>query len=241
MDYKEFPKPIIDALNALENWSHGKEVSFSRIETKTKGFSWVTNYNDDFKFLVYLKLNSPQTKEVYTWGVSGNPKDDITYDSQFHSNFGHINHPYKIDIDEKLIKIIDTEFHKWLDRVREFEGMTLFGKVSEAFYEKDFFDHFEIVEDDSDNTPFDLEKQLRIIELLEKTLTFLSQDLSASDETKKLIEQTTQLKSVVPKFSKNYILRKLAKLYAQIRLHGPELAKEIIKYWLTDGIKGWLN
>lgn len=240
MDYKEYPLPIIDLINKLDNWSTKQLISFERSSIKQGGFIWKSTYNDDFEFSFNIQIaKSSELKNVFAFNMTGTPGDLITYDSRLSIPSLIINFPYTLDIEKLLQERLQKQFDLWIDRVNTFETKTLFGQVPLHNYEKDFFDSFEILEDDANVAPFDHKRQILIEEMVDKTITILLMDKNESNsaEIDHVIEFGKDLKSKIPRTSKNQVLKKLSTFYAKIRSIGAQLSFEVLKHLTVEGVK----
>jgi hypothetical protein len=237
VNYKDYPLPIIKVLNELDDWSFRQKIPFEKISTSNGGFRWINEEIDNFEFNFYFQKNSPTTKEVYAFGVTGSPNDLITFDSKFHKNFGTFNHPYKIDIETKIISVLDDEFQGWLERVQVFEETTLFGHINTGFYEKEFYDAFEIIESEADFRPLDLKNQALLENLVGKTIGLLESSDQSNPEISDLIKIGESIKKDIPKSSKVSLARRISKWGSKIRFVSAQLSMEVLKHLTIEGIK----
>ncbi len=240
MSYIDFPLPVIEILNRLEEWSQGQSISFEREESGS-GFVWSSNEWRNFEFRFYFKQASSRDKEIYTFGALGNPGDLINYDSQFHHNKGNFHKPYQIDINSRIIGELDKEFEAWCARVNAFESSSLFGKIEEGYYEREFFDSFEIIEEDSNSAPFDLDQQKLIEELVIKTIGLLQEQRSEDEVIHQLIEEGKSIQSNISKLKKSALIRRISRWYGKIRSLGPTLSLEVLKFLTVEGVKALIG
>lgn len=236
MNYIDFPLPIINILNRLEIWSQEQLISFKREDATNKGFKWISELENNFEFVFYFQKSSPDATK-YTFGVLGNPKDLINYDSDFHEVLGDFNHPYNIEIEESIIEVLDVRFNEWINTVQTFEGSSLFGNLSYTYYQKEFFDNFEIVGEDVDKVPFDLDRQILLDGLVSKTLDIIRINNDEQNSLKYLIEEGESIKESITTSTKKSLIHMLSKWYSKIRSLGPTLATEILKFFTIEGVK----
>lgn len=113
----------------------------------------------------------------------------------------------------------------WIHRINEYNKITITKKdkiVSE--YADEFYEDFEIIDEDAEENPFELEKQLILHNFLIKAITVLEED----GDNQHLIEEAQDLKANLPKLTKKATIRKLSNLFAKIRHKSLPLIKEVL-------------
>lgn len=114
----------------------------------------------------------------------------------------------------------------WLNLLRGYDRINLTPeeKILNE-YEKEFYDEFEIIDEDADIKPFDLNRQLIIHNFLSHTIEILDRDNGDYSELK---EEAKELKENIPRLTKKTTIKKLSRLLAKIRQKSLPLLKEIL-------------
>ena len=239
MDFLKYPIPVINILNELDKWSLSQNIPFNRKEASSGGFSWVSEYNEYFQFSLHLQLNSPASSKTYSFIISANPKDLIFHDSKIITTLLSINQPYTLDIKKRIIDPLNQEFKSWLDRIHKYENTALFGRVNSQNYEREFYDQFEILEEDASTEPFDHPRQILIEKEVDRVISNLEKFKNENNrlEIEKVIAFGEEVKSQIPKSTKNQLLAKLGKLYGKVREIGATLSMEVLKHFTIELVK----
>lgn len=129
----------------------------------------------------------------------------------------------------KLSTISDsllTHLKNWTKLIRSYNEVNLSpeDKILNE-YESEFFENFELIDEDADTNPYELEKQVIIHNFLAHTIEILSKN---EKENKYLIQEAENLKESIPKLTKRTTVRQLSKLFAFIRQKSLPLLKEIL-------------
>lgn len=108
-------------------------------------------------------------------------------------------------------------------------------------YTKEYFDEYQILEDDADINPFDIKRQLLIDNYLENSVKFLQKFQKKDNEINldEPIQLAISLRNSLTTLTKNEVIKKLSQFWAVSRKKGLpiikeiffELAKELIKEW----------
>jgi hypothetical protein len=140
------------------------------------------------------------------------------------------------------------EFERWLNFLDQYKTLTFsdpedFSKI----YEEEFYNFFELIDEDADTHPFEYEKQIFLLELLSKIETDLKK--TPDEEIKEIIESVQSLKNSIQELTKNQATRRLSEIFGKIQKKGTKLLhdiidvgkKEIIKKALYSGYDGITN
>ena len=143
--------------------------------------------------------------------------------------------PYATNVEQK--ELINY-FENWVKLIEEYNSI----KVNpEDFFYKTYVDEylneFKILDENANLFPFDENKQLQIIYLLDIIESKLSNAKENDPIIDSLIEETVQLKNEVQSLTKSKVVSKLAILFAKIRKHGLVFLKEIYKEVKKEAIK----
>jgi len=125
---------------------------------------------------------------------------------------------------------ISKRLSEWLSIIEQYhQSDTVFDDPILARYQADFESKFKMMENDADIAPFDLEKQIYVVNYLDWVITEVEK--YSNDETKNEIEIIKQeselLKSEITKETKNGTIRRLSKIWARAQRIGVDLIKEI--------------
>jgi len=96
-------------------------------------------------------------------------------------------------------------------------------------YQEEFFDEFEIIDENSETEPFNLQQQLFLDSYLDKVIKDI--DKFKTNENTLLITQikndSRQLKDEIPRITKKETIKKLSTIWAKMRKAGLNIIKEL--------------
>ncbi|RDV13038.1 hypothetical protein DXT99_21930 [Pontibacter diazotrophicus] len=123
----------------------------------------------------------------------------------------------------------------WVKLVRSYDNIrtTKEEKVLRE-YEEEFFDKFEIIDEDADVKPYNLEIQLAFDKFLTHTIKVLEED---KEENQPLIDEATDFKENLTKLTKKETIRRLSKLFAKVRQKSLSLVNKIFEEAKKEGLK----
>ncbi|ASS47196.1 MAG: hypothetical protein A3D31_15220 [Candidatus Fluviicola riflensis] len=121
-----------------------------------------------------------------------------------------------------------SHFKSWRLLIEEYNSTPLLeeDRIISA-YEEEFYSDFEILEDGSENDPFDLEKQILFDDYLKTIETKLIEYNSSDQSFTLIIEEVQELRKSLTNETKKNSIRKLSKILAKIRKLGLEVLKEV--------------
>jgi hypothetical protein len=150
----------------------------------------------------------------------------------------------KTNYNNEIAAILEN-FEIWIDLLQEYDDIDLDESDAQTkIYEEEFYDEFEILDEDAYTVPFEHQRQL----ILYDFLTYIEKELknqSINDlEIESIINETEEFKNSIQDLSKNIAITKLSRLFARIKKKGIKLfieilgeaKKEIIKKVLTGGL-----
>ena len=112
-------------------------------------------------------------------------------------------------------KLILERLKGWTKLIRKYNEIQLTPEDSILQeYEEEFYTHFEIVEDDADFKPFNLEQQILIDKVYDAVIVTLEEDPETNQD---LIIEAKEIKDVISTSTKKEIVSRSSKLYAKIR------------------------
>ncbi|KJF44049.1 hypothetical protein [Draconibacterium sediminis] len=180
--------------------------------------------NSDF----FLSILNPKFNRKSIFEMKWKPMNSISLDT----------HTTKVD-KENVIKYFVT----WIDTIEAYNSVYLSPdeKILKQ-YETEFFDSFEIIDEDADYNSFDFERQLIIQKFLESTLKILEEHPS---DTKLIEEEVNDLKKNIPNLTKKVIVRRISKILALARKHSLNMCKaiyiEVKKQLISRAVTGGLD
>lgn len=124
-------------------------------------------------------------------------------------------------------------FQKWIDWLKAYDEFHLTPDDElQKRYENEFFDRYEIIEENANKEPFSIEQQLFLNEYLtnsQKQLELLAESKNSEEkvEIDYLIKEAESIKKVLTKESKNKIVKRLSKFWASARKTGIDVMKEV--------------
>ena len=114
----------------------------------------------------------------------------------------------------------------WTAWIREYNkaSLTADDKILNE-YENEFFQNFELLDEDADINPFELEKQIIIHNYIVHVVQILEKN---KEENSKLIAEANELKDNIPNLTKRKTVKKLSRFFANVRKKSLVLLKEIL-------------
>ncbi|MEP1305454.1 MAG: hypothetical protein ABJK11_11820 [Balneola sp.] len=142
------------------------------------------------------------------------------------------------------LKSLAGEYEQWLRNIDQYnKTKTIYDDPIIESYSKDFESKFEIIDENSDIEPFNLEQQILIDNYLEQAqekvlyLKKIEQEENKKNHLDELLEEINKVKSAVPKESKKQVIRKLSLFWAKAQKIGLNVLKEVFINLITEGIK----
>jgi len=210
MSKRKFPLIILNQLNHLkENYpSESKRVkavnSLLRFEDK----------NEDSDF--YFEINS------YAYYVTSGFQYSVTYKPTNENNLDQNNARLNF---EKL----DSTFKNWGNVLRLFNETEYFDDdPTVTHYTKEFYDEYQLIEEDANINPFDLRRQILIDNYLANSVKYLQnyEEINHIDLTEEKNE-AIELRKSLTTLTKNEVILRLSKFWALSRKKGLPILKEI--------------
>lgn len=141
-------------------------------------------------------------------------------------------------IDSFPVSSAITIFNHWLGLVGEYESITIFEENSllEKQYEEEFYDEFEIIDEDSQTSAFDLKRQILLYNYLQYVEKVFEKD--APEEVKaELVESAKSLKAQLSQLTKKETIKALSKILSKARKAGINIIKQIWEEGKKEAIK----
>ena len=150
------------------------------------------------------------------------------------------------------VNALKAEVENWINVIREFnETITVFDDPILKTYEERFAQRFEIVDEDADIIPFDLDRQILLDEYLATTeykielLIAASEDEEEIKDLEELRAAAVEIRKNVTKQPKRKVVQGFVKFWAKAQKMGlpilkelfMESAKELTKWIVGEGVK----
>jgi hypothetical protein len=219
MSKRKFPHIILTQLNYLkENFPiESKRVKASdcllRFEDKIE--------ESDF----YFQINSYNfNNNEFQYLITYHPTNENTLNGKTRSlNFASL----------------ETNFKNWGNVLKLFNETEYFNDdPTTTYYTKEFYDEYQLIEEDADINPFDIRRQILIDNYLENSLKFLEkyEDIN-NEDLSEVKNEALELRKNLTNLSKNAVVLKLAKFWAISRQKGLPILKEIFFELAKDIVK----
>lgn len=122
---------------------------------------------------------------------------------------------------EEVIRLLN----HWIGLIKEYNSIDLTPEeriLNE--YEREFYDDFEIIDEDADFKPYNLETQIKIHNFLLNAINILKED---EKENLQLIREAVNIKNDLPNLTKKSTVKRLSKLFALLRQKSLPLLKKV--------------
>ncbi|MFV0593479.1 MAG: hypothetical protein ACK5M7_19060 [Draconibacterium sp.] len=163
-----------------------------------------------FKFLIYRPSQS-STNKIH-FNVELNPTNSVVLS------------PSKYTTEEKSVT---TLLESWTKLIRQYNDINLTPEESILNeYEKEFYDNFELLDEDADTHPYGLEKQIILHNYFGHVIKLLQTN---EIENSELIEEAKEIKENIPKMTKRTTVKKISRFFAMVRRKSLPLLKELLE------------
>ena len=210
---KEYPLALVKAIEQLyssirtyvaQNSDILEIVKDKELELKIIDSSKHSN----FEFLVH-KPKFENSKAIFY--VEHNPENTVSLKKRSLST-----------VPDSVLKTLKA----WTGWIREYNKASLSpeDKILNE-YENEFFQNFELLDEDADTHPFELKKQIIIHNYLLQVIQILEKDKKNNTV---LISEANELKEQIPSLTKRKTVKKLSRFFANVRKKSLVLLKEIL-------------
>lgn len=138
------------------------------------------------------------------------------------------------------------KFQIWAELVAQYNTIHLSRKDRfTAESAQQFYDDFELVDEDATTAPFDNEKQVLVYKLLEFIKDTVERVEDGNQEESNLIvQQIESLQKILPSITKAAVIKELSKVYARVKAYSMKAfvavydvaKKELIKHYLYESM-----
>ncbi|MDX2048496.1 MAG: hypothetical protein SFU87_17045 [Chitinophagaceae bacterium] len=214
---KEVPLSVLNEINHL----------LTQLRHLSRNQQNIIESNEDGDFVFYAKDRDPKSRFYFiVEKFEQNPTDLITY---FTTRILPVS---ETKIEEKLRSRNSNEtihdFENWISLVLSYNNINLNpGDQFDKIYEQEFYDLFEIIDEDADQNPFELKKQLLFYDFLEvinKKLEYHKNEEGISE----ILVESKELQIKLSILTKKTAIKRLSKVMSMIRKKGISFLKEIM-------------
>ncbi len=130
---------------------------------------------------------------------------------------------------------IVTLLEKWTNLIKAYNKTELSAEESILNeYEQEFYANFEILDEDADTKPYELEKQVIIHTYFVNVIHLLKQN---EKENADLIKEAEEIKDNIPSMTKRTTVKKISGFFAKVRKKSLPLLKEVLELGRKEVIK----
>jgi hypothetical protein len=163
-----------------------------------------------FKFFISNPHQNPQNKIFFV--VEYNPRSNLSIASN------------KKTVEEKSVL---QQLEQWTNLIRRYNEISLTpDEIILNEYEKEFYDNFEIIDEDADTHPYELVKQVMISNYFTQVIKILKVN---EVENVELIKEAEDIKDSIPKMTKKTTIKRISRFFALVRKKSLPLLKEILE------------
>jgi len=192
-------RDIIKENNDVFQIIHQDELSMEIIDTSR---------NSKFRF----KLDNPKYENNKTiYRVTHNPSSSASIKDR--------NSSVPSESIEKFL-------NRWISYIRAYNDVKLIPDDDILYeYEQEFYENFEILDEDADIKPYELEKQIIIYNFISASIAILERNPSNNDD---LIIEAVEIRDNLQHWTKRKTVRKISKFFAKTRKKSLTILKEIL-------------
>ena len=122
---------------------------------------------------------------------------------------------------------IVTLLEQWTNLIKAYNKTELSAEESILNeYEQEFYANFEILDEDADTKPYELEKQVIIHTYFVNVIHLLKQN---EEENAELIKEAEEIKENIPSMTKRTTVKRISGFFAKVRKKSLPLLKEVLE------------
>lgn len=223
MRKKDIPLTILTQMNEFKS-------SFPHLSRIVKADNCLIRYEDkdsesNFFFQINSFTKSPNSAE-FIYSISFKPtSENNTAERSINLNFPGVS---------KYLNI-------WGQILKQYESTDFFIDDDPIIssYTEEFFNEYKIIEDDANYKPFELKSQILISSYLEKSILYIDniQDENTKIELNNAKEIALNLNQTITELTKNEVMLKLSRFWAETRKKGLPIFKEIFLEFAKEVVK----
>ncbi|MCZ4694095.1 hypothetical protein DWB61_02665 [Ancylomarina euxinus] len=219
---KEHPLAFVQNIQSIFTQIRGRVKNYSSIIriVKDQDFKIVMEDLDpssNFSFEIF-EPEFPNNRVVFQ--IKQTPANNINLDSKEHALFS-----------EQILRNLDG----WISLITQYNNIQISSedKILKA-YEDEYYDSFKLTEDDANDKPYEVGKQLMLAEFLDSAIVALSNHETIHED---LIIEATAIKEELPNLTKQATVKRLSRFFALVRKKGIEFLKSLIIAAKDEAIK----
>lgn len=137
-----------------------------------------------------------------------------------------------------FISEINKDFENWIALLAKYNEINLSKEdIFASYEEKQFYDEFEIMEEDADFKTLSVENQFQVYKLLDQLQARLENKSVENPVIKDIIEETENLKLNLQNLPQSVVARKVARLKVKIKKIGIKFFLDVIDVAYKEAIK----
>ncbi len=164
----------------------------------------------DFEFSISNPVQNTNNKIVFQ--TEFNPTNSVTLTSK------------KASAEENTVV---TLLEQWTNLIKAYNKTELTANESILNeYEQEFYANFEILDEDADTKPYELEKQVIIHQYFVNVIHLLRKDEKGNSD---LIKEAEEIKESIPSMTKRTTVKRISGFFAKVRKKSLPLLKEVLE------------
>lgn len=205
------------------------------LQTVERLFKRIRTFVEVNNDILELTKNEPFELEIedkskysdFKFSVSNptqNSSNKIIFEAEFNPTNSTSLASRKVPTEENSIV---TLLEQWTNLIKAYNKTELSAEESILNeYEQEFYANFEILDEDADTKPFELEKQVIIHNYFVNVIHILKQN---EEENADLIKEAEEIKEEIPSMTKRTTLKRISGFFAKVRKKSLPLLKEVLE------------
>jgi len=164
----------------------------------------------DFKFQIHSPYQDTRNKILFR--AEYNPTNSVIVEAK------------KAVTEEKSIL---TVLEQWTNLIRSYNKASWTPEENILNeYEREFFENFEIIDEDADINPYELDKQIIIHNYFVNVIKVLE---NSKGDNSELIKEAEDIKENIPNMTKKTTVKRISRFFANVRKKSLPLLKEVLE------------
>ncbi|WP_430907511.1 hypothetical protein [Maribacter sp. 2-571] len=174
-----------------------------------------------------LEIEDKSKYSDFKFSVSNptqNSSNKIIFEAEFNPTNSASLASRKVPTEENSIV---TLLEQWTNLIKAYNKTELSAEESILNeYEQEFYANFEILDEDADTKPYELEKQVIIHNYFVNVIHILKQN---EEENADLIKEAEEIKKEIPSMTKRTTVKRISGFFAKVRKKSLPLLKEVLE------------
>jgi hypothetical protein len=234
IEKKNYPITVLEDISNLLKYFYAIENKYSdnlkMLFNETHLIEISAKNNSGYRFIVSTPNQGVEKKPYFN--VTKFPKNVTTNE---------------VSVFSVLASVVSKHFDTWISILKRYESINI---TKEDFVskeeEKQFYNEFELTDDEDDIKTLPIESQFKVYRLLEELQTKLESKSDLNPEVKDIIQDAEELKNDIRHLPQRNVAKRVAKIQVKIKKIGIKFFldvvdvayKESIKFALRGGIEG---